>query len=1141
MNAIRNMTTVAVYEARTLWRSWFFRVFAGVIMLLTAGLNGLMSSVGQFPTWVFRAIPADIPYATTLLINLVQSIIVIIPATDFLKRDRSMDTTDVVYIRSMTNTTYVLGKAFGNLLVFVCLDAVALLCAATFNFFSADASVCLGAYFYYALLICLPTLVFCIGLAFFIMSIIRSQPLTLSAMFGLFGLAFFFLPGRLFDFVGLHSPFMFSGIVGFGPGGDVVLLRAMYLLLGTAMILAAALRLKRLPQSLVITRATLWGAIILGSAAVATGFWYVQGNLREQKARAQTVELHNRQFDAPCVTMLSDDLRIVHNGNSISATARLIVSNATVWSIPEYQFRLNPGLAIRDLRSSRKVSFRRVHDYVFVKPADPLQPKSLDTLAFTYDGTINESACYLDIPDEEADMAGAVFFLRKQPRYAFVNKRFVLLTPETLFYPQAGAGYCSDHPEVNAAEGTRFSVSVTADPSLTVVCQGRSDRGPGGVWTFSPEPPLHGVSVIIGDYAARSLTVDSVEYRLLTYGKNDRFSGFFKDLRPDTVASLVRGLKADFENRLKSGYPFRRFTVVEVPLQFTDYTRVWTTGHEALQPEIVLFPENGFSLPDADFKAIGMDNNFNRRGRDQEVVTPQEQQGMLFQRFASSVFLRDNAGRRTMLRPVDRTGPAALLLQWLPPVSAASADLFVFPDYFPNAVTFHAALCQVFSLSIESYYKKQATGDAMGMARNFSGGATIDERVNEALQDSGFDRICKDPRNRALVPDVARALGEYLFTVLRKNIGDAAFDEVMRATIVRDRFKVLDLKDFCDTVRERSGFDFLPVLQACYRKHSLPGYVIDNIAAAEVRDKTADRFQVRFEIANPESAAGLVKVSVRTGTQGGGRPGGGFPGGNRGGFAGNGTTVDRVIALGPRQCKEIDILTDQPPRLLSVNTLLSKNIPSTIVHPFDKVAFDADRAPFDGEKDIDAISAPEPGTVIVDDEDAGFSIVKTPTAGLSGWFKGFADKARGPQDRFAAMRIFDPPAEWTEAAGPQFYGKYVHAVHYIKSGNGAKRIVWSTPIKESGTYEIYAYYGVMGFQRGNGRRQGRAPVSGAYHYIVHHDDGLENEALALKDLQNGWNPLGRYHLSQGTATVELTDQEGGQGIVAGDAIKWVKE
>jgi hypothetical protein len=1055
-----------------------------------------------------------------------------------MKRDRSMDTTDVVYIRSMTNTSYVLGKACGTLLVFFCLTAFSLLCAAAFNFLSGDVPVRWVAYGYYALLICAPTLVFCVGTAFFCMSIIRSQPLSLAALSCFFGLAFFFLPDRLFsvfDFAALRAPLMYSDAIGFGRTGSIVALRGMYLLLGLAFVLAAALRLKRLPQSTIVSRATFAFALIFAGVGIAAGYLYVQGNLRGQERRAHTVELHNRLAGAPCIAITREDLSVFHSGPAISAAARVTISNATDGPINEYRFRLNPGLAIRKIiGGGRPMEFRRDFDYVFVNPLRPLPPKALDTVNFSYAGTIDESACYLDVPFDERTRSNAVFFLQKQSRCAIIEKRMVVLTPESQYYPQAGQGFTSDHPEANFVSLARFSLTVTTGLGLTVVSQGAPAAQTGGTWVFNPKTPMPGVTIVIGDYSRRSIVVDSVEYSLLTFAHHDRFSPFFKDLSADTVTSVVRGLKADFENRLKWSYPYSRFSVVEVPLQFTDYPRMWTAGHEALQPEMALLPENGFSLADADFKAMRL-AALNRSGRE-EVLTHQEQQSALLQRFVQGTFGRDNAGRVISLRPVDRMAASAPFVQWLPPLSARNADLFIFPEYFSCVTSVRAALCPVFSPALEAFYKKKAAGDAAGMLRGFMGGAATDERVNEALQNGGFEAICKDVRNRSLAPDAARALGEYLFTVLQKNIGGTAFDDFMAETVRHGRFSTIDLDSFCAAVKQGFSFDFLPFLRSCYAQRRLPGYILDDIGAFAVRDKTADRFKVRFIIANPESAQGLVKASLRTGTLGGGRFGGGFQGGNRGGLSGGGATIDRIIALFPGQTKEVDIMTDQPPRMLTINTLISKNVPVVFAHQFDKPEPGDDQAPFDGEITVPGGLSREQGTVIVDDDDSGFTVENNPSPGLLRWFKG---ATRRELERYGPVRPFDPPSDWTEAAGPQYYGKYVHSIHYIKAGNGAKRIAWRAAIAESGTYEIYAFYAAMGFQRG-GRGRSREAPQGSFHYIVHHDDGTENVALDFKDIQNGWNSLGRYHLSPGAALVELTDQGSG-GAVLGDAVKWVKQ
>ena len=62
-----------------------------------------------------------------------QAVIAVFLASDFLKRDKKLDTTEVIYMRSMTNGEYVIGKTWGNLQVFLVLNIVVIALALVFN------------------------------------------------------------------------------------------------------------------------------------------------------------------------------------------------------------------------------------------------------------------------------------------------------------------------------------------------------------------------------------------------------------------------------------------------------------------------------------------------------------------------------------------------------------------------------------------------------------------------------------------------------------------------------------------------------------------------------------------------------------------------------------------------------------------------------------------------------------------------------------------------------------------------------------------------------------------------------------------------------------------------------------------------
>jgi len=156
MISLHTIFIIARYEAKILFRSWFFRIFSflslGFLILLNVGFFGIRHS-----PWMLRGIPACIPYMNLLLLNVAQAVIGVFMASDFLKYDRKLDTTDVIYIRSMTNADYVLGKVLGVLSVFVGLNILVVITALVFNVFFAEVPVVAAAYGFYPILISLPT------------------------------------------------------------------------------------------------------------------------------------------------------------------------------------------------------------------------------------------------------------------------------------------------------------------------------------------------------------------------------------------------------------------------------------------------------------------------------------------------------------------------------------------------------------------------------------------------------------------------------------------------------------------------------------------------------------------------------------------------------------------------------------------------------------------------------------------------------------------------------------------------------------------------------------------------------------------------------------------------------------------------
>jgi len=207
--SLKNINSVSVYERKILMRSWFFRILSILSFVLLFLMNIIMFTSPRSASWANRAVAANLPYINVILINVVQAIITIFLASDFLKRDKKLDTTETIYTRPITNGEYVTGKALGIFSIYLGMVFIVLFITFIFNSVNDDTPVVWQAYLLYPLLISIPTIVFILGLSFMAMILIKNQPLTFIILLGYIGLSLFFLKDKLFglwDYMAFNLP-----------------------------------------------------------------------------------------------------------------------------------------------------------------------------------------------------------------------------------------------------------------------------------------------------------------------------------------------------------------------------------------------------------------------------------------------------------------------------------------------------------------------------------------------------------------------------------------------------------------------------------------------------------------------------------------------------------------------------------------------------------------------------------------------------------------------------------------------------------------------------------------------------------------------------------------------------------------------
>ncbi|MBT4483480.1 MAG: hypothetical protein HOC71_07365 [Candidatus Latescibacteria bacterium] len=1135
MLSFHNIFSVALYESKNLFRSWFFRIFSLLSLSILAFINFGMVGHRSAPS-MFSALPSLIPYLNILLLNVVQAVIGVFLASDFMKYDRKLDSTEVIYMRSMTNADYVLGKTLGVLVIFGFLNTAVLINAFVFNVFITGTPFLPQVYVLYPLLISLPTLIFIFGLSFMLMAIIRNQAITLIILLGYIAITIFFLGSRfhnLFDYMTFNVPLAYSDFVGFGDLTPVLIHRGIYLLAGIGFIFTTVLLLRRLPQSRIMNHISLGIAVCSITGAALLGHAYLSKLSDGKDLRQKMTVLNRKTAEAPRISINTCDLELTHDDERIDVRAHLRFTNNTPNDISRYVFSLNPGLEVKKvMHSGTESAFTRDIHIMTIEPSTALAPGAVDSLTIFYHGTINEDACYADIDEATLEENYRIILYNIQKRYSFITPRYVLLTPENIWYPVAGIPYGAAYPHLGAKDFITFTLSVKTVEGLTAVSQGAVTRGSDSTFTFEPEVPLPQLSLVIGQYEQRTVSAENIDYQLFVLEGHDFFSEYFPGIK-EKLPELITDIKSDFENKIGISYPFRRLSLIEVPLQFISYPRFWTLCQETVQPEHILLREKALMIQGSDFKQSS--NRMKRmieRGRN--AMTPEELESNMFRRFVTTTFTNIYSPFRNIRRNIQGQGRQgnffrSLSISFLPNYTESYS---VFSHYFSHCYNFSSEKWPIFTTAIEFFLSEKLENQPSSRMRFFTG-LSSEERANLELMKQNLVEILENSQNNDDVHDILKIKSAYLFASIQNAVGKEDFDFYLSDIFTYDQFKNINVEEFAREFKDLFEFDLVPLLDSWQHEKNLPAYIITDPACLEIIENERTRYQVTFTVSNTEAVDGLISANFRMRGAGGRGPGGG----RMNFFMGSqGDDDEKFFNIHAGETKEIGIVLEERPSAVTVNTLISQNIPSIVENRFGEVESDENAEPFDGERILDeTLLTIEPGNIIVDNEDRGF---ETQTVSTDSYVKRLVNR-NIVEDEYIGLRFWNMPRKWKATTSSEFYGTFRRSASYIRAGKGDNKAVWNAELPNSGNYDVYYHVAEIRSPM-LGRRdrdRGRQQSIQDFHFIIHHDDGDEDIELDVSSAQQGWHPLGTYYFSEGNARIELTDESKGR-LVYADAVKW---
>ncbi|MFC1613929.1 hypothetical protein ACFL5K_01380 [Gemmatimonadota bacterium] len=1130
MNPLFTTLSIARYESIVLLRSWFFRIFS-LLAAIGIGIFDYIIFVQPRAPWMLNAQASYIPYLNLLLLNLVQAVIAVFLASEFLKDDRKLDITEVVYPHSMTNVEYVIGKILGVGGVFVVLNILLLGIGLIFNTFFSELPISAAAYLWYPLLISLPTLVFVFGLSFFLMVLIRNQAITIVLLLGYIVATLVYLSDKyhhLFDYMAFQVPLTYSDFVGFGDLTPLLVQRGIYFLLGAGFTFLTVLRLRRLPQSRVMPGLSLFLAVVCIGGGLLLGWKYVNEISQEKVLRQDMAALNSELSQSPMISLKRCGLEVVHEGSTISTVAHLLVENNTSQPLDRYVLSLNPGLKVTALtRGDKEVPFRREHHILTVTPPAELAPGAVDSITVTYRGAIDERVCFPDIDEITLAKPYRIMLYNIDKRFAFITPDYVLLTPESLWYPRAGLTEGAAWPEVLPKDYPEFSLKVKTSPDLMAISQGAVTGNGDGEFVFAPEVPLSQLSLAIGRYELKSVTVEDTlesgdstvteltDYNVYCLQGHDYFSQHFTAL-DSALPGIIRDARIQYENRLELTYPYRRFSIVETPIQFFPFQRNWMLGMETVQPEIVLMPEKAVTVRRAGF---GRFMYFATR-----VVNsiPEERiQRNMFQQFINGTLLSSPAlARGSMLSSLFSGGGIF-----------TSTDLFdytIFSMFHSHQRHFSSTSWPMFNLALEFYQSsKLATEqDVVNKlrARGFQGMGS-DDKANLVLADRSLDEILANPAEVEDVSGILEIKCRYLFNYIEGIIGDEQLASLLKKMHEKQIFSDMNVDFFTDSLSQRFGRDLRQFYDSWMHQKTLPAFDLSNPRMYEFVEGGKTLYQILLSVTNEGDADGLLGVNFVWGK--GARLEKAF------GSRPQNPADERFYMVKAGQTKEIGIVMDAQIHKLWVNTCLSQNLPASRAMAFAQVRTPSGAEPFEGERVLEqSVLQDEPGVVIVDNEDPAFEVHSVQK---ESFLRKILNRFRKEQIEQKYIGMLGVPTEWSNALFQEFYGRYKHSGHYIKAGSGENKVAWKADLPESGKYELE--YHVAEIPSMNMFRMSNSSRIKDFHFTVYDDDGANELTVDLEGTEPGWYTLGTFYFSKGEAKVELNDESKGE-LVYADALRW---
>lgn len=1114
--------TETLYGFKRSRRNVIFGIFVflggvGIILYMFTPLSNLGSVKnleelfqGMTMDWFSRSLPSSIPFKCAYLFNILQLFFGVALVMNDVRLFR-LDSTEALSVHSQGNLEITAGNVVGKILALTVANVSIFAICALLNLLFYPEVFNVGYYLFYWSTLNLPATVFCVGLSTCVMRVVKNQGLCVIFLALIFGVLT--LPGSvwlngLFDPLASRIPNMFSDFMGHVNLWNYLLQRAAILLFGVGFVILSAVAYFRIHNHPKASFRLFYVALLPLLVAGTLVTVYACG-IQSVFQKRETFRKVYAKYDREEILKITANhlcLKEMANGG-ISVTSKMTVENRDSVVLP-LVFYLNPALAVSAVVvDGEEVLFQREQQVILADKS--VAPGEIREVVVKYEGKIDNSFCFLDTPEEKyASLnvnTNGIFRYGNSP--AFCEKKYKLLSPECGWYPVCEPPYHSFG--FRSAMFTRYALEVEHDPRLVAISQGMVDRETVGKTTFRFEHAMPGISLCIGDYKKREMLVCNDTLKYLPSVPNE----FMKNEYPVKVEFFylpAHEFMVDFYNTLSP----KRFTdaIENVKKEMGFYGGYYYYGLQRVGGKIVndltlQYPYSWLTLVETPCHFHAYQGKMLQAGervqggmvfwperrysiyeaidsyKDEKVEMPAEMESMLKSLGVdTSPYFDDGKGLglyrhlQDVLRSLTK-GECNLQS------SCVGNTSFLHSDKYP-------LIGDVLKIMFYNFYPEPSWAKFDYFV--------VDYLKNHSLEDALHDpSLSSDWRDK-----IIRKKCDELLVLLDIQIGKMAFLEFYHDFLRANLFEGKEFEEFSRECFARFGIDLDTIVDNWYRSNKLPAFQIAGHTIS-----LQEGLIYEFKVFNRGEVPGIISLSGK-------EPGWIIP-------PGEGLDIRKYVKNAANN---------------NVRTLLALNLPQDIELPCEKGNENTDTTGWFLPLE-DFVFPTNMHEIIVDDEDAGFSIQETGKRGIASLL--------GKVETKEKCYVSPPETYWGFRIKEDCQGTFVRGAYFKKAGLGNQRVHWATRLPREGKYEVFCY---LPNEIKHKSFVANIYDERTYHYTVF--DGKEEREveLSLNGKDWGWISLGVFDFCS-MARVTLSDRDRiytpenenlGPQVVVADAVKWVE-